>query len=232
MNTGLLELQVQPNRSICVMLFLDAFILDLSRPPRGQSSDPAYSVVKSYLGKGGFISQFVNFCTYNHDDPRDQKKSDIILSGVARQILSKCGVRIWWVNIPKSVPLPAVFVGVDVFHAPRKFDPKQGKRTAKESVAAVIVSIVRDHEARPNSPIEMYCETEVRSAGQEMQLVRLFRNICNTMSSLFLITCTFSAEYGHESMCGKCAQDIQSHSQILLHLAGWCWRKRHTASCR
>lgn len=88
----------------------DAFILDLSRPPRGQSSDPAYSVVKSYLGKGGYLSQFVNYATYNHDDPRDQKKSQTILSGVARQILSKCGVRIWWVNIPKTVPLPAVFV--------------------------------------------------------------------------------------------------------------------------
>eukprot|EP00804_Cyclotella_cryptica_P022927 CCRYP_018744-RA/>CCRYP_018744-RA protein AED:0.29 eAED:0.29 QI:71/1/1/1/1/0.85/7/1036/740 len=88
----------------------NAFILDLSRPPRGQSSDPAYSVVKSYLGKGGYLSQFVNYVTYNHDDPRDQKKSQTILSGVARQILSKCGVRIWWVNIPKTVPLPAVFV--------------------------------------------------------------------------------------------------------------------------
>ncbi|KAL7520247.1 hypothetical protein ACHAWX_004980 [Stephanocyclus meneghinianus] len=88
----------------------NAFILDLSRPPRGQSSDPAYSVVKSYLGKGGYLSQFVNYATYNHDDPRDQKKSQTILSGVARQILSKCGVRIWWVNIPKTVPLPAVFV--------------------------------------------------------------------------------------------------------------------------
>ena len=88
----------------------DTFVLDLSRPPRGQSSDPAYSVVKSYLGRGGYISQFVNFVTYNHDQPRDIKKSDIILSGVARQILSKCGVRIWWVSIPKSVPLPAVFV--------------------------------------------------------------------------------------------------------------------------
>jgi hypothetical protein len=37
-------------------------------------------------------------------------------------------VRIWWVNIPKSVPLPAVFVGVDVFHAPRKFDPNRSQR--------------------------------------------------------------------------------------------------------
>ena len=70
------------------------FVLDLSRPPRGQSSDPAYSVVKSMLGQGGYVSQFVNFATYDHGNPRDLKRSSIILSGVARQILSKCGVRI------------------------------------------------------------------------------------------------------------------------------------------
>jgi hypothetical protein len=33
--------------------------------------------------------------------------------------LQKCGVRIWWVDIPKSLPLPSIFVGVDVFHTPR-----------------------------------------------------------------------------------------------------------------
>lgn len=162
---------------------LDAFIIDLSRPPRGQSSDPAYAVVKNYLGKGGYISQFVNFATYNHDQPRDIRKSTTILSGVSRQILAKCGVRLWWVNIPKSVPLPAVFVGVDVFHAPRKYDPKAGKRTAKESVAAVIVNIVREHESKPNSKVEMYCETEVRAAGQEMNLDTVMnRCVANALS--------------------------------------------------
>ena len=99
------------------------FILDLSRPPYRQSTDPAYHVVKSYLGSGGYVSQIVNFATYDHSNPRDFKRSNIILQGVARQNLSKCGVRIWWVNIPRSLPLPAVFVGVDIFHAPRKYDP-------------------------------------------------------------------------------------------------------------
>lgn len=148
----------------------NVLVLDFARPPRGQASDPAYSVVKSLLGKGGFLSQFVNFATYDHSNPRDEKRSTIILSGVARQILSKCGVRIWWVNIPRSLPLPAVFVGVDVYHAPRKFDPAAGKRTAKESVAAVIVQIIRSHAPEKNSMVEVYCETERRLAGKEMEL--------------------------------------------------------------
>lgn len=72
----------------------------------------------------------------------------------------------------------------DVFHAPRKFDPKAGKKTAKESVAAVIVSIIRDHEARPNSMVEMYCETEVRSAGQEMKLDTVMnRTVANALKA-------------------------------------------------
>jgi len=112
----------------------------------------------------------IDFVTYDHANPRDVKRSNIILSGVSRQILSKCGVRIWWVSIPRSVPLPAVFVGVDVFHAPRKYDLKAGKRLAKESVAAVIVQIVRSHVSEENSEVEIYCETERRSAGKEMEL--------------------------------------------------------------
>lgn len=98
------------------------------------------------------------------------KRSSIILSGVARQILSKCGVRVWWVSIPRSLPLPAVFVGIDVFHAPRKYDHQAGKRMAKESVAAVVVQILRSHVDKENSLVEIYCETESRLAGKEIEL--------------------------------------------------------------
>lgn len=93
------------------------FVLDLTKPRA--TLDPAYPVVKQLLTKGGYLSQFVNFNTYDHGNARDMKRSNIILQGVARQILQKCGVRLWWVNLPKQLPLPAVFVGVDVFHAPR-----------------------------------------------------------------------------------------------------------------
>jgi len=146
------------------------FVVDFSLPPRRAASDPAYSVVKQMLGKGGHLSQFVNFNTYDHGNPRDEKKSSIILQGVARQVLSKCGVRIWWVNIPRSLPLPAVFVGVDVFHAPRRYDPKENKRTAKESVAAIIVQVIRSHDPKMIPKVEIYSETARRTAGQEMEL--------------------------------------------------------------
>lgn len=147
----------------------NVFVIDLSKPPRRQAADPAYSVVKHTLGKFGYLSQFVNFNTYDHGNPRDFRKSNTILQGVARQILSKCGVRIWWVEIPRSLPLPAVFVGVDVFHAPRKYDAKEGKRMAKESVAAVIVQVLRTTPDKATK-VEIYSQTFRRAAGLEMEL--------------------------------------------------------------
>jgi len=152
------------------------FVVDFSRPPRRAASDPAYSVVKQMLSKHGYLSQFVNFNTYDHSKG-DDKKSFIILQGVARQVLSKCGVRIWWVNVPKSLPLPAVFVGVDVFHAPRRYDPKEKKRTAKESVAAIIVQVLRSHDPRKIPKVEIYSETARRTAGKEMDLGEIMNGV-------------------------------------------------------
>lgn len=145
------------------------FVIDLSKPSGRAALDPAYSVIKSMLGRAGHLSQFVNFNTYNHGDPRDMRKSNTILQGVARQILCKCGVRIWWVQVPKSLPLPAVFVGVDVYHAPRKYDPEQKKRVGKASVAAIIVQVLRDHPSKCPT-VEVYSETTRREPGQEMDL--------------------------------------------------------------
>merc|ERR1712151_272622 len=146
------------------------FVLDFSKPPRRAALDPAYPVVKMILSKGGYLSQFVNFNTYDHGDPRDEKKSNIILQGVARQVLSKCGYHIWWVNIPRGIPFPAVFVGVDVFHAPRKYDPKEKKRTAKESVAAFVVQVLTSAKPEESSNVLIYTETKKRDAGHEISL--------------------------------------------------------------
>lgn len=148
----------------------NVFVLDLAKPPRRAALDPAYSVVKLILTKNGYLSQFINFNTYDHGNPRDERKSSTILQGVARQVLSKCGVRIWWVSLPREIPVPTVFVGVDVFHAPRKYSEKDGKRLAKESVAAVIVQVIRSHEQNRNGFAEVYSETFRRKAGLEMQL--------------------------------------------------------------
>jgi hypothetical protein len=68
----------------------NVFVIDFVKPFK--ALDTAYPVVKQMLTKSGFLSQFVNFKTYAHDNPRDQRKSDMCLQGVARQILQKAGV--------------------------------------------------------------------------------------------------------------------------------------------
>jgi aubergine-like protein len=149
------------------------FVLDLVKPPRRQALDAAYSVVKYLLTKNGYLSQFLNFNTHDHANARDQKasrKSITILQGLARQILSKCGARIWWVSLPREIKLPCVFVGVDVFHSPRKYSVIEGKKIAKASVAAVVVQIVRSHEESENTHTEIFSQTFQRERGNEMGL--------------------------------------------------------------
>jgi hypothetical protein len=67
------------------------FVIDFTKPRA--TLDPAYPVVKQMLTKAGHVSQFVNFNTYSHDQPRDVKRSNIILQGVARQILQVKTIR-------------------------------------------------------------------------------------------------------------------------------------------
>jgi len=150
----------------------NVFVLDFTKP-KG-ALDEAYPVVKQQLTAAGYLSQFVNFNTYSHDQPRDKKRSNIILQGVARQILQKSGVRLWWVSLPKSLPLPAVFVGVDVFHAPRKYNPQLGKRVAPGSCAAIIIQLVRP-ETENSHTVEIYSETFARAAGEEYGLQEALR---------------------------------------------------------
>jgi Piwi domain len=143
----------------------------------------AYPVVKKMFATGGILSQFVNFRNYNHDQPSDPKRSGIILSGVARQILNKAGVAIWWTEVPKSLPLPAVFIGVDVYHAPRKYDVKSKSAVSKASVAAVVIRIIRDHNTR--SKMEYYTQTFKRASGQEYDLGKpIQQTLSNALKAL------------------------------------------------
>ena len=187
----------------------NVFVLDFSKPANRSSNDPAYSVVKEMLGKAGHLSQFVNFNTYDHGNPKDIKKSSIILQGVARQVLSKCGVRIWWVDVPRSLPLPAIFVGVDVFHAPRKYNPKEKKRTAKESVAAVVVQVVRSYNSDDCPTVELYSETARRDAGKELELGKVLQNaLKNAMQVLHVDPqcCIVWRDGVGDATIGQCAE--------------------------
>jgi len=49
----------------------NTFVLDFTKP-RG-TLDPAYPVIKQMLTKSGYLSQFVNFNTYDHSEPRGKK---------------------------------------------------------------------------------------------------------------------------------------------------------------
>jgi hypothetical protein len=67
------------------------------------------------------------------------------------------------------LPTPSVFVGVDVFHAPKEYDPELKRRVRKRSCAAIIVQVFRRDE--PNRPtVELYSETVAREAGIEYDL--------------------------------------------------------------
>lgn len=107
------------------------------------------------------------------------KRSSIILQGVARQILQKTGVRLWWVNVPKSLPTPCVFVGVDVFHAPRVYDPQQKRKVAKGSCAAIIVQVYRGGNATSNM-IELFSQTFAREPGKEYDLQDALKKTIST----------------------------------------------------
>jgi Piwi domain len=91
----------------------------------------------------------------------------MILQGVARQILQKAGARLWWVEIPPSLPLPAIFVGVDVFHAPVVLDPKTKKKGRKSSVAAICVEVISQARGNATTRLQSYTRTFDRAGGTE-----------------------------------------------------------------
>lgn len=139
------------------------------------------------FASGGILSQFVNFKNCDHERPSDDKRSKQVLYGVARQILNKAGVAIWWIEVPRSLPLPALFVGVDVYHAPRAYDPKSRTRVAKPSVAAIVVRVIRDHTS--GGKIECYSETFKRGVGEEYNLGQpIEQTVRNALKSLKITT--------------------------------------------
>lgn len=158
---------------------LNVFVLDFNKP-RG-SADPAYHVVKKMLAQHGYLSQFVNFRNYAIDEVHEEdKRSNIILQGVARQIIQKTGTRLWWVHVPRSLPTPAVFVGVDVFHAPRVYDPKLKRKVAPGSCAAIIVQIHRGVDHPSKDQIELFTKTYAREPGKEYDLGKSLQETVQT----------------------------------------------------
>jgi len=71
---------------------------------------------------------------------------------------------------PREVQLPAVFVGVDVFHSPLTYCPIKRRKSAKASVAAIVVQIVRSHNEDENTHHEIFSQTFKRERGNEYGL--------------------------------------------------------------
>lgn len=108
----------------------------------------------------------------------------MILQGVARQILQKSGSRLWWVTLPKTLPLPAVLIGVDVYHSPKTYNPVTKKREARRSCAAIVVQVVRENYQQ-SQMVEIYSETVARPPGEEFGLQdELSRTVANAMIEL------------------------------------------------
>lgn len=157
----------------------NVLVLDFCKP--GGPTDPAYHVIKHMLTRNGYISQFVNFSNCDHEylvpikrtqrgdrrKDRAVQRSTDTLNGVGRKILNKAGTRLWWVKIPQGLPTPSVFVGIDVFHAPKEYDPELRRKVRKRSCAAIIVQVFRDGQEQT---FELYSETVVREAGTEYGL--------------------------------------------------------------
>lgn len=76
----------------------------------------------------------------------------------------------WYCKIPKEIPLPSVFVGVDVFHAPMVYDPIAKVRKRKESCAAVIVQVFRENTVAGNRKVELFTKSFRRGGGVEYDL--------------------------------------------------------------
>jgi hypothetical protein len=81
--------------------------------------------------------------------------------------------RVWWVSIPKPLPLPVFFIGVDVFHAPMVYDPRTKTRGRKASCAAVIVQAIEDEK---EDSIKMFSKSFKRVGGQEFDLGDVIEN--------------------------------------------------------
>lgn len=142
----------------------NVFVLDFVRP--SGKLDSAYPTIKHILGKGGHLSQFVNFTKCSHVN--GDRKSGPILQGVARQILQKCGVIFWYARIPPELPLPAMFVGIDVFHAPMTFDRQTERRDRNASCAAIVIVII-EKDTGPRE-LRMFTRTYKRAGGEENKL--------------------------------------------------------------
>jgi len=103
-----------------------------------------YGKVKEFCNKFGYISQCLN---QTKQRSKAEQKGTII-GNLMKQILNKNGILCWWAEI--STPAPALkgrtlmLIGIDVYHAKKRFLDKQNVYVQRRSIGAFISVIVGD----------------------------------------------------------------------------------------
>jgi len=107
-----------------------------------------YQRIKEFGNKFGYISQCL--ITKKQQAKADQKGT--IVNNIMKQILNKFGQLCWWIDPAKSAPVLAnkslMLVGVDVYHAKKRFIEKQNVYVQRRSIGAFIAVFVRGGEYR------------------------------------------------------------------------------------
>jgi len=135
-----------------------------------------YSKVKEFTNKFGYISQCLN--SHKQRTKADQKGT--IINNLMKQILNKFGFLCWWAEIPKCAPIignnPLMMVGIDVYHAKKRFVEKDMIYHQRRSIGAFIAVHVNQGGYRTSCEIievearkELLCKAESDSDTQSVQ---------------------------------------------------------------
>jgi len=103
-----------------------------------------YQRVKEFGNKFGYISQCLN--VKKQATKADQKGT--IVGNLMKQILNKFGVLCWWADISKPAPSLAgkslMLIGIDVYHAKKRFLDKQNVYVQRRSIGAFIAILIKE----------------------------------------------------------------------------------------
>ena len=93
-------------------------------------------------------------------------------------------IRIWWTDIPPGLPMPAMLVGIDVYHAPMMYDPKTKQRMRKSSCAGIVIQVVSN--GGKSDRFQLFTQAFRRMGGEEYglrdQLKETVSNACRLLN--------------------------------------------------
>ena len=174
------------------------FLIDCHYPRSSNNKDETeYKEVKLILGQHGVPSQvyvddklaflikivthkcitydlmqFINF--RNNDLHRNSRggKNLSVLTNINKQILAKLGQMIWRAQLPNELPLPALFIGIDVYHAPKTYrsrDDNSGKtiKERRNSVAAIVLQYLYEENGQLRRKLSSNIQKQVEEGTED-----------------------------------------------------------------